>query len=72
MTKKQCPNTLSPGERELSSFYIIKNMLMNPPILRVPDFSRPFIIQADASNVGVASCLVQDFDGEEHPISCLG
>ena len=42
---------------------------MNPPILMVPDFSKGFVIQADASNYGIASCLVQEFDGEEHPIS---
>src|ERR1044072_5632680 len=69
MTKRSHPTVLSPGDEELKAFEIIKQKLSAAPILRCPDFSKPFTIQADASQYAIGSCLVQDFDGEEHPIA---
>lgn len=52
-----------------SSFVRIKELLVSAPILTQPDFSKPFIIQSDASNTGLGGCLTQEIDGEERVIA---
>ena len=37
------------------------------PVLRLPDFERPFVIETDASNGGIGAVLQQD----SHPIAYL-
>ena len=69
MTKRNGPTILKPDAEALEAFNVLKHKLVTPPILRCPDFSLPFIIQADASNYAIGSCLVQMLDGEEHPIA---
>ncbi|XP_055599014.1 uncharacterized protein LOC129748419 [Uranotaenia lowii] len=48
-----------------TAFVRIKELLISSPILASPDFSRPFTIQTDASDVAVAGVLTQQHeDGE--------
>lgn len=51
------------------AFNKLKKALMDSPVMSCPDFSRPFILQCDASLSGLGSVLVQEFDGVEHPIA---
>lgn len=51
------------------SFKKLKKALTSAPVINCPDFSLPFTIHCDASNVGVGGVLTQIFDGEEHPVS---
>ena len=45
-------------------------LLCSSPILQSPDFSRPFILQTDASDRGIGAVLTQkDNSGHEHPVS---
>ncbi|GBN99280.1 Retrovirus-related Pol polyprotein from transposon 17.6 [Araneus ventricosus] len=41
------------------------------PVLFAPDFKREFIVQTDASDIGVGVILTQRINGEEHPILYL-
>ena len=51
------------------AFGKVKAILVNPPVLKAPDFEKPFLLYCDASDVGVGSVLVQqDSDGVEHPV----
>lgn len=54
-----------------AAFCDIKNHLVTAPILTCPDFSRPFILQTDASAYGLGAVLTQNFDDGEKVICFL-
>ena len=50
-------------------FQELKKRVSSPPILRLPDVSQPFILQTDASHLGVGAVMLQeDTAGEKRPI----
>lgn len=53
-----------------TSFDILRDRLSAPPILSYPDFSKPFILDTDASNEGIGAVLSQlDSQGRECAIA---
>jgi len=50
------------------AFLDLKSRLATQPILRPPDFTKPFSLAVDASDVAVGAVLSQEVDGLEHPI----
>ncbi|GBN93928.1 Retrovirus-related Pol polyprotein from transposon 17.6 [Araneus ventricosus] len=54
------------------AFTEFKNRLTEMPVLYAPDYNREFIVQIDASDLGIGIVLSQrDYKGEEHPILYL-
>ena len=52
------------------AFEKLKAILANEPVLAAPDFSKPFKMAIDASDVGVGAVLLQDdSEGTEKPVS---
>lgn len=51
------------------AFDEIKNYLLNPPILTMPNFNEKFIITTDASDKAIGAILSQGIVGEDLPIS---
>ena len=53
-----------------SKFEELKQQLLQPQIVRLPDPERPFILETDGSRVAVGADLKQRFDdtGLEHPV----
>lgn len=41
------------------------------PVLKSPDFTKEFVVQVDASVVGIGAVLAQGDAGEERPIAYL-
>ena len=70
MTKKTAPTQVEWTTSTHKAFKELQHALCSSPLLRSPDFSRPFILQTDASERGVGAVLSQRSDqGEEHPIA---
>ena len=54
----------------MQSFHQLKAIITSFPVLRSPDFSKPFELSVDASDVGIGAMLVQpDNEGIKHPVA---
>ena len=67
LTRKGCPSKVVWGEAQEKSYQTLKSMLVKPPVLKLPDFSKQFIDQTDSSDTGMGTVL-QDHFGILHPI----
>jgi RNase H-like domain found in reverse transcriptase len=47
------------GPEEQDAFEKIKCILSKDPVIRPPDWKKPFVVQTDASHVGIAGVLLQ-------------
>lgn len=70
LTKKGSPNVLVWGNAQQQAFCTLKQCVCRPPVLRLPDLSKPFILQTDASCQGIGAILLQEEDGIKHPVAC--
>lgn len=50
-----------------AAFNQLKHALIHAPVLDIPDFSKQFILETDASDVGFGAVFIQD----SHPIAYL-
>lgn len=56
------------GEPQENAFREIKKIITQSPILTRADFTRPFILETDASDVGIGAVLMQEQEGEKKVI----
>ena len=68
LTKHSSPNRLQWSEEAERAFQALKQALCEEPVLKAPDFTKPFLLHTDASEVGLGAVLSQVIDNEEHPI----
>ena len=70
MIRKYEPEIVSWSEECNRAFCELKELLLSYPVLRNVNFSLPFTLQVDASDVGVGAVLSQpDEEGMEHPVA---
>ncbi|CAM4683501.1 unnamed protein product [Lepidochelys kempii] len=72
LTKKKQPNAVQWTEKCEKAFNQLKATLMSDPVLRAPDFDKPFLVTTDASERGVGAVLMQKGPVQEfHPVVFL-
>ncbi|KMQ92133.1 reverse ribonuclease integrase [Lasius niger] len=57
------------GDSQKAAFESIKECITSPPILACPKFELPFVLQTDASSVGIGAVLTQETEGVEQVIA---
>ncbi|KAK7099413.1 hypothetical protein V1264_003555 [Littorina saxatilis] len=69
LTKKNQPNKVRWSKECQMAFDRVKEILSSEPLVRLPDFSRPFTVRSDASSTGIGAALMQpDDDDVLHPV----
>lgn len=53
------------------AFRDLKEAVCTHSVLHSPDFEKPFILQTDASGVGLGAVLLQEVEGERRPVVFL-
>ena len=43
-------------------------MLCSSPVLKLPDFTKPFFVEPDASNMALGAILLQWYNNRLHPV----
>lgn len=51
------------------AFTQLKNVLAQEPVLQAPDFTKPFALQTDASDIASGAVLLQERNGILHPVA---
>ncbi|KAD3641337.1 hypothetical protein E3N88_30561 [Mikania micrantha] len=58
-------DSFSWSQQSAQAFTHLKNLMSSTPVLRLPDFSKPFTVETDASGTGIGAVLSQ----EKQPIA---
>ena len=68
LTRKDVPFEWTPEYQQ--AFEQLKTLLTSSPVLTYPDFSKPFILETDASGAGLGAVLAQrQTDGTVRPVA---
>ena len=57
------------GPEQQTAFDCIIEKLTSPPVLAYADYTKPFVLNTDASGDGLGADLYQEQDGKEHVIA---
>ena len=68
LLKKDSPEEVQWNGRTELAFQKLRQLLASTPLMRNPDFARTFIVQTDASGIGVGAVLSQGED-EDRPVA---
>lgn len=69
LLKKNAPWRWDQPQR--GAFKSLKSWLTEEAVVALPDLNRPFIIETDASGIGIAAVLLQEKDGHLRPVSFI-
>ena len=69
LTKKGKPNIVDWQPEHEAAFTKLKQLLTSKPVLQLPDLSKMFYVQVDASGAGIGAALLQEHDGQLLPVA---
>ena len=69
LTRKEQPNKFRWGQAQEKAFSSLQDCLLKRPILKLPDHSKPFILQTEASNFVLGAALMQQHDERLYPVA---
>ena len=55
--------------KQQEAFDLCKQTLSSETVLKFYDMNKPTCVSADASSFGLGACLMQDHDGQLHPVA---
>ena len=56
-------------EHEENTFLMLKEACVSNYVLRTPDWTKPFIMETDASNFAMSATIMQDHEDGRHPVA---
>lgn len=68
LTRSRLPAQVTWIAETEKAFQELKGALCSGPMLVTPDFSKPLVVQTNASKTGMGAVLSQLQEGEEHPV----
>ncbi|KYO48206.1 hypothetical protein Y1Q_0010585 [Alligator mississippiensis] len=71
LTKKGSPDPVTWKQESQEAFGTLKAALIKQLILKVPVHKKPFSMAMDASNTGLGAILLQEHEGNQHPVVYL-
>lgn len=71
LTKGKNATVVQWSAEAIAAFCRLKQALCQEPVLVAPDFQKEFLLQTDASKLGLGVVLSQVVGGDEHPIMYL-
>ncbi|KAG1936368.1 gag-pol fusion protein [Pimephales promelas] len=71
LTRSAAPNKVVWTEQGERAFRDLREAVCGDSVLLSPDFQKPFILQTDASGVGLGAVLLQEVDGDRRPVAFL-
>ena len=57
------------GEEQERAFEKLRELLCSPPVLKLPDMRRRFIVDTDACVNATGAALLQEYDDGLHPVA---
>lgn len=69
LTRKTAQNVIVWTEQHERAFSVLKQKLSSAPILQAPDLRKDFVLRTDASDKSIGAVLLQEDNGNLHPVS---
>ena len=68
LLKKGKPEYIQWSKAQEHAYSLLKEYLLQEPVLKLPNLTKPFVLSTDTSRLGVAAVLLQENDGKLFPV----